>query len=172
MRSVSEINRASLRRWTGLAKAPAIADFINEELANGLDKIVIFAIHQQVIEMLLSSIPGSVALYGKTTKDYERYINGFQGKIKGFEPNVMIAQLTVASTAITLTASCNVAFAEYNYVPKDLEQAWGRCHRSGQTRPVLARLFSLKSSVDEDISRVIMRKARDLNSFNAAVAEK
>jgi 3,4-dihydroxy-2-butanone 4-phosphate synthase len=41
----------SLRRFVGLAKVPAICDIIHNELENhAYDKIVLFAVHQSVIE--------------------------------------------------------------------------------------------------------------------------
>lgn len=170
MQAIQEIHLASLRRWTGIAKAPAIAEFINEELANGLDKIVIFAIHTDVINTLNDMIPGSAAISGKVPlKERQRAIDAFQGKVPGYNPRVIIIQLEMGSTAITLTASCNVAFAEFDYVPKNIEQAMKRCHRQGQTRSVLARLFALAGSVDEDIARTILRKTKHLTEFNSAL---
>jgi SWI/SNF-related matrix-associated actin-dependent regulator 1 of chromatin subfamily A len=176
IRAISEadqIHIASLRKWTGIAKAPAVAAYLLEELENGLDKVVIFAIHRDVIKILQNALPDSVAITGDTKdRDRKRYIDAFQGRVPDFNPRVLIANMDIASTALTLTASCNVVFAESSWVPKDLEQAAARCHRNGQTRPVLARVFSLKGSVDEQVTRTLVRKIRTISEFNQSLITK
>ncbi len=168
--SVAEVHLASLRKWTGVAKAPAVADYLLEELNSGLDKVVVFAVHQEVIETLLAKLPGSVALYGPVPdKQRQHYIKAFQGRIPGDDPPVIIIQMEIGSSALTLTSACNVVFAESSWVPRDMEQAAARCHRNGQKRPVLARLFSLKGSLDEKINKTLVRKIRQISSFNSSL---
>lgn len=170
IKAADEIHLASLRKWTGIAKAPAVADYLLEELNAGLDKVVVFAIHQEVIETLLAKLPDSVALYGPVSNaQRQHYIKAFQGKVEGFSPRVIIIQMDIGSAVLTLTQACNVVFAESSWVPKDMEQAAARCHRNGQTRPVLARVFSLKGSVDEQVSRTLVRKIKQIASFNEAL---
>lgn len=173
LQGVSDMHLGTLRRWTGVAKAPAIADQVNADLADGMDRIVLFALHREVFDILLRDIPGSVALRGDTPERMrQRYIDGFQGRIPGFAPNVILCHVDIASTALTLTASCNVGMAEQTWVVKDTLQAIKRCHRIGQPRPVLARVFSLAGSVDEQIGATLARKARELTAFDKALERK
>lgn len=159
---------ASLRRWTGIAKAQAVAELLYEELDGGLDKVVVFAIHREVIQTIVSWIPwAAVALHGDTPqRQRQSIIDAFQSD---GGPRVLICQLTIASTALTLTAAANVIFAETSWTPADLAQAAKRCHRIGQDRPVLARVVSLKGSIDDIVSATLIRKAKHISDFELAV---
>lgn len=169
LQAIGEMHLASLRRWTGIAKAPAVVDFVKEELEGGLDKLVLFALHTEVFD-ILAQIPGSYAINGRTKQsDRQRFIDGFQGKLVGFNPQVLICHVEIASTALTLTASAHVSFAETLWVPKDVLQAAKRCHRIGQSRPVLARTFSLAGSSDETVGAVLTRKLRETTAFEKAM---
>jgi SWI/SNF-related matrix-associated actin-dependent regulator 1 of chromatin subfamily A len=170
--AVDKMHIATYRKWTAIAKAPAVVDYLKMELDGGLEKVVVFAHHSEVIEYLRDNLPDSVALYGKTPLGLrQRYIDGFRGRLPDFNPRVFIANLEIASTALTLTSASSVVFAESSWVPKDMEQAAARCHRNGQTRPVLARIFSLKGTVDAMIERALVRKIKTIQSFNDAITD-
>lgn len=175
MRAAKEIHISSLRMWTGLAKAPAVAQQICTDFENGLDKTVLFAVHRETIKILHAGIPGSAVIDGRTSeKEANRLIDIFQGRVTptlNASPLVcLIIQLDKGNAALTLTAACHVSFCETNWVPKDLIQAIGRVRRIGQTRPVLARIFSLKGSVDAQISATLARKTREISVIDNALA--
>lgn len=157
---------STLRRYTGLQKVQGVADIIASELeANAYDKIVIFAIHRDVIEGLRVRLKsfGPVALYGGYTADKQQSnIDRFQNRASC---RVLIANIQCAGTAVTLTASHQVAFIEQDWVPGNNAQAVMRCHRIGQTRPVYVRFFGLADSVDERIAKVLKRKTKDLTAI-------
>jgi SWI/SNF-related matrix-associated actin-dependent regulator of chromatin subfamily A-like protein 1 len=152
---------ARLRRLTGIAKAGATVDLLRHELASGaLAKVVVFAHHREVLRTLAAGLTryGMVAIDGDTSpRRRQQVIDRFQS-----EPatRAFIGQITAASTAITLTAASHVVFAEASWVPADNLQAAKRCHRIGQTRPVLVRFISLAGSLDEAITAVLRRKTR------------
>ena len=150
---------ASLLKWTGIAKAPAVAEAIRTDMENGMKKIVIFAKHTEVFEILQKGIPGLQVINGKTPEKKRQWIiDSFQGRVADSDPPAIACHIDIASTALTLTASCDVAFAETGWVPKDVIQAAKRCHRIGQNKPVLARVFSLKGSLDEIVSGVLVHR--------------
>ena len=70
-------------------------------------------------------------------------------------------------TAITLTASHHVAFVEASWTPADNLQAAKRCHRIGQSRPVIVRMFSLAGSIDEVVTRSLARKTQMISQLEA-----
>ena len=169
--ALDEIHLATLRKWTGIAKAPAVAEYLRMDLAAGMKKCVVFAVHRDVIQTLADALPGSAVIHGDISqKKRDQAIDAFQGRNAGWNPRVMICNIDIASTALTLTAADNVVFAESSWVPKDLQQAIKRVHRQGQTKPVLARLFSLQGSVDEQIGARLVQKARITAIFNQAIA--
>lgn len=169
---------STLRRYVGLQKVQACADIIVEELKNNAyEKIVIFAIHRDVIEALrlrmAGAIPGKsgrrdfnfnpVTLYGGTPAE-KRQIN-----IDKFQKNpkcrVFIGNIQAAGTSITLTSANQVFFVEQSFVPGDNAQAAKRCHRIGQTKPVFVRVAGLADSYDERMSQMLKRKMRDLTDI-------
>jgi SWI/SNF-related matrix-associated actin-dependent regulator 1 of chromatin subfamily A len=150
---------ASLLRWTGVAKAPAVAEAIRTDMENGLKKIVVFARHKDVFTILEKQIPGAVSITGDTPdRKRQEIIDTFQGRVPNKDIGALLCHIDIASTALTLTASCDVGFAETGWVVKDILQAVKRCHRIGQTKPVLAKIYSLKGSLDEAVSDTIVRK--------------
>lgn len=157
---------STLRRYIGLAKLPRVLDIIEEELAtNQYQKIVLFAVHHQVIEQtrqrLLKYHP--VTLYGKTTPHKRQWnVDKFQNEK---HCRVCIAQVVAAGTTITLTAAHEVAFLEADWVPGTNAQALMRCHRIGQKYKVRARFFTCAGSVDEDVMRAVVHKTREITKI-------
>jgi SWI/SNF-related matrix-associated actin-dependent regulator 1 of chromatin subfamily A len=154
---------STLRRYTGLQKVPGVAEIVKDELTNNAyDKVVIFAIHRDVIEGLRARLQpfGAVTLYGGFTMEKQ------QANIDRFQRNpkcrVMIANILCAGTAVTLTAAHQVVFVEQDWVPGNNAQAVMRCHRIGQSRPVFVRFYGLADSIDERVSKILKRKARDI----------
>ena len=175
LKAVDEMHLASLRKWTGVAKAQAVAELIAYELKHGLKKIALFVNHRDVFTILQAGIPGSVAIHGGVKNgdkpgQRQYLIDAFQGKIAGFDPPVILVHTEIASTAISLTAANEVGLVEQTWVQKDTDQAIARCWRNGQTRPVSARVFSLAGSSDEAVGATLARKARETGQFNAAMA--
>jgi len=154
---------STLRRYIGLAKLTSCLDIIEEELATKkIDKIVLFAIHQQVIELARTRMRKfhAVTLYGGTpAKRRQEHIDAFQNDK---HTRVFIGQVAAAGTGITLTRANEVAFLEADWVPANNAQAAMRCHRVGQTRAVRVRFFTCAGSVDEDVMRVVVHKTREI----------
>jgi SWI/SNF-related matrix-associated actin-dependent regulator of chromatin subfamily A-like protein 1 len=152
---------ATLRRLTGMAKAPAIASMLAEELkGQQYNKVIVFAHHRDVIEKLHQELRefGCVVITGSTTQ------SGRAAAIDRFQddPNcrVFIGQIQACATAITLHAAHHVVFAEASWTPSDNVQAAKRAHRIGQNRPVIVRMIGLAGSIDEAVTAVLARKSR------------
>lgn len=154
---------ATLRRMTGLQKVKAVAELVRSELESGAyKKIIIFGIHQEVIESLHRELTdfGAVTLYGKTpAKQRQENIDRFQGQVSC---RVFIGNITAAGTAITLTSASQVLFIEQDWCPANNAQAACRSHRRGQEHPVFVRFAGLADSIDEKITSVLRRKTQDL----------
>ena len=161
---------ASLRKWTGLAKAPAVVEYIKADFDAGMDRIVVFAWHRDVMTYLGEHLPNSAIINGSVSpKNKEAILQEFK---KSDTIRSLILQMTVASTAINLVNACNAAVAEPPWVPSDLSQALARLHRQGQIRPVTAKLFSLQGSFDETVVNVLARKLRITGKFHTDISTK
>lgn len=157
---------ATLRRLTGILKLAPALELLGAELADGaLDKVIVFAVHREVVERLRLGLDGfgAVMVHGGTPhKSRQDAIDRFQA-----DPGtrVFVGQVQACGTAINLTAADNVVFVESSWVPADNAQAASRAHRIGTTRPVLARFLALAHSVDELVQEALTRKARAISQI-------
>jgi SWI/SNF-related matrix-associated actin-dependent regulator 1 of chromatin subfamily A len=154
---------STLRRFNGLQKVEPVAEMIAEELEQGAyDKVVLFCVHRDVIELLRRRLRrfGAVTLYGGLNAcAKQRNVDKFQHSPKC---RVFIGNILAAGTAITLTASNQVVFVEQEWTPGHNAQAAMRCHRIGQDRPVTVRFVTIVDSIDEKITGILRRKTRDI----------
>jgi SWI/SNF-related matrix-associated actin-dependent regulator of chromatin subfamily A-like protein 1 len=173
MAYVQSTHLSSLRKWTGVAKAPAVAESIREDMANGLERVVIFAVHREVIKILGNTIPNNRIINGDTPQKERQYIiDAFQGRVPHDHPRAVICQIDIASTNLTLTAAHDVAFAETTWVPKDVWQGVRRCRRIGQRYPVLAKIYSLQGSLDEVVGTTLARKAMQNSEIETQLSQR
>lgn len=154
---------ATLRRYIGLQKVDAVAKLVHSELKNkAYDKIVIFAIHRDVIVALYEALREfkPVTLYGRTKPESrQESIDKFQNRK---DCRVFLGNIIAAGTAITLTAAHHVLFVEQDWVPGNNAQAAMRCHRIGQKNKVSVRVVGLADSFDERLARLLKLKTQDL----------
>ena len=168
--AVGQMHLSTLRRWTGVAKAPAVVELMQAEL-EAIDKIVVFAVHRRVIRMLAQGLgPIAAVIDGSTPQSTrQRTIDAFQNTPL---PRVLICQINVAGTALTLHRASRVVFAETTWVPADVAQAAKRTHRIGQRHSVLASVVSLAGSIDEVVGAVLLRKARELGELDNLISRR
>ena len=149
------------RRLCGMAKAKPVADLLYQELEDGgLDKVVIFAHHKDVVDLIARDLErfGVRTITGATpAKDRAAYVEHFQT-----DPSVrvIVANIVAGGVGITLTAAADVVFAEQSWTPGDNAQAADRCHRIGQTRRVRVRFMALAGTIDEAITQSLRQKIR------------
>jgi SWI/SNF-related matrix-associated actin-dependent regulator 1 of chromatin subfamily A len=153
---------STLRRYVGLQKVPAVIDLVKDELDSGLDKVIIFAIHRDVVEGLRKGLQkyGAVTVYGGTPPvKRDHNIARFMTEKKC---RVFIAHPT-AVIGTNLTSACIVLMLECDWVPGNNAQAIDRAIRIGQTRPVLVRYVVLAGDeMDRRVQQVLRRKTSDL----------
>lgn len=157
---------ATLRHFYGVAKAQTIAPMIKSELENNPDmKLVVFAYHKEVIEILRTAfapkntivIEGSVPM----AKRHE-LTNRFQTDPAA---RLLIGQYIACGEGLTLTAAHHALFVEYDWSPEKNRQSAARLRRIGQTKKVLARMVSLVGSLDEQITNICFRKANMISAL-------
>lgn len=157
---------STLRKYTGLQKLDPVAKMITSELTNKqYQKIVVFAVHRDVVEGLRQRLTAfrAVSLYGGTAPGKRDHnIRKFMTDPKC---RVFIGNIQSAGTGITLTSAHQVLFLESSWVPGDNAQAAMRCHRIGQEMPVTVRFVGLKNSLDQRISKILKQKTRDLTEI-------
>ncbi|TWA89546.1 DEAD/DEAH box helicase [Bradyrhizobium stylosanthis] len=162
---LAEIEKAigpHLRRLTGLAKVAPFAAWLKEQFEDGLDKVVVFAWHHEVIDALAKAFPRKcVVIDGRNSpaqRDERR--DAFMKDHKVFG---CIGQIIATGEAIDLSAADQVIFIEADWVPGNNDQCAHRVVNVNKSVSTLARFASLPGSIDSDIQSTNARKARDLS---------
>ena len=156
---------ATLRRYTLMAKLPAIAEQITEDLTtNQIPKLTVFGIHKIGIKWLAEKLRqfNPITITGDTPAEKRQpNIDKFQS-----DPSVRLILGNIDAMGTGVDGLQNVCdeciFIEESWVPSQNAQAVMRLCRIGQKNPVRARVFSLFGSVDERVTDVLTDKTREL----------
>ena len=151
---------AAVRKMMGVAIAPQVADWVHMLIDGGEEKIVVFAWHIEVLNILERSLQkhGVVRIDGSTsTENRSNYVKTFveNPKIKVIIGNM---QAMGIGTDGLQHASCHALVAEPDWVPGNNEQAIDRLDRGGQQRTVQADLFVAPGSIGEKILGSALKK--------------
>jgi len=159
LNSIDDSVARRLRRLLGLAKVPALTEWLLERFEDSNEKILIYGWHTEVLETIAHALR-------KVTK--VAYVDGRVPPRKRTEQEELfqndpdcgafVGQIIAAGEALTLTAASEILFAEYSWVPKDNDQVIGRIERIGQKNSMLVRYAVVPDSLDETIAAVVTRK--------------
>lgn len=162
---LEDVELATLRRLTAVAKIAPVAELVHDELFGGIEKIVLFGHHRELLEGLNDRLGefNPAVIHGGIPKDKRQaQVDKFQN-----DPTcrVFVGQIDAAGMGITLTAASQLLMVEASWVPSKNQQAIDRISRIGQTENCLARFVGLAGSIDEIVMRVQSRKAEALNAL-------
>ena len=149
-----------VRRQMGLAMAPSIAGYAKVLLDGGEDKLVLFAWHIEVMNMLEEALAKwhPVRVDGSTSpKNREHAIHTF---ITDPRCHIILGNLLSLGTGVDgLQSVANHAIiAEPDWTPGNNVQACDRLNRGGQTRTVQCDLMVAPGSIAEKILATAVRK--------------
>lgn len=141
------------RHELALSKVPMAVEHVNRLLEAG-EKVIVFAIHRDVVQQLYEAWPQAARIIGgMAPKKVEAEKLRFQGdKDKGIPPepecNVILGNLKAAGVGHTLTEATVVVFVEMWSVPGDMEQCEDRAHRIGLEHNVLIQYLVVQGTMD------------------------
>lgn len=149
---------SKIRHLSAIRKAPSAITYI-KDLFESVDKIVIFAHHHDVIDMLVRGLANYnvVKIDGTDNpNNRQKAVDDFQNvpEIRGF-----IGSIRAAGTGFTLTASSNVVFVEFDWSPGVMFQAEDRCHRYGAKSSVLVHYLLVDDTIDSRLAKINTEKA-------------
>ena len=137
-------------------------DFLCQELSQIChrgEKALLFSQYPRVsLAPLLPRLqPFAPALFDGSLKDYARaeLIYSFQEQDV---PRLLCMSLKAGSTGITLTRANHVYHLDHWWNATAADQAEGRAHRIGQTRPVHVKTLLCRGTVEERIARMLAEK--------------
>lgn len=154
---------ARLLRMTGEAKVPATVAYLKDLLSSGVDKVVVFARHREVIRRLEEGmkLEGVVVYHGGMSDDQKKEaVDAFR---REGGARVFVGQIAAAGTGINgLQDTCStVVFAELSWVPGEMGQAVDRCHRLGQTAEcVNVHMLHVHGTLESAVLAVLERKEK------------
>jgi SWI/SNF-related matrix-associated actin-dependent regulator 1 of chromatin subfamily A len=162
---LEDVELATLRRLTALAKIAPVTELVRAELVGGVEKFVLFGHHRELLDGLndgLASFQPAMIHGGVAKSQRQAEVDRFQRDPKC---RVFVGQIDAAGLGYTLTAASNLLMVEASWTPSKNAQAIDRISRIGQTEACLARFVGLAGSVDEIVMRVQARKAEALNAL-------
>jgi hypothetical protein len=141
---------SSARRALAEAKVGAALEMA-EDFADQDEPLVAFSCHTAPLEAL-GALDKWAVLDGRTSeKERTGAVNAFQaGELNGIAANI-----TVASTSITLTRACHCLFVDQAWSPSDNEQAEDRLARIGQKRGVLVHRLVADHALDRRVCELL-----------------
>lgn len=162
---------SSARRILGEAKAPAVADYIDDLIDSGVGKLVVAAWHHSVLDFLRAKLShhGLVYMDGSTSAVAK------QGAVDAFQKNpkikIILGQKQPLGEGWTLTEAQDVVDAEFDWVPSRNGQLFDRVHRMGQRGDhVICHVPVVPGTLDERILATAIRKDQHIYKALDAVA--
>lgn len=151
---------AVVRRMMGIALAPQIANYVTMLLDGGEEKLVVFAWHIEVLNILEASLAkhGVIRIDGSTSSTQKA------AKVRQFakDPSkqVIIGNMLSMGTGVDglQEVAWHALIAEPDWVAGNNEQAFDRLDRGGQTRRVQGDIFVAPNSFAEKILASALRK--------------
>jgi len=160
-----------VRKQMGLAIAPQVVDFAKMCIDGGDDKLVIFAWHIEVLNILEERL----ARYGVLRIDGSTSAKQKMIRVKTFQQDprfkIMLGNTLSLGTGTDglQNVSCHALLAEPEWVPGNNEQAIDRLDRGGQTRTVQADLFVAPGSL---LERILVRSLEKRKNTHKALDER
>lgn len=160
-------HEAEFRIACALAKVPALADEVTNAIEGELlDRVVVFGHHVEPLKTLARTLTErgieAHVLNGSTgPKDRVR----IQEKFRQGEFPVLCANIMTAGTAIPLHWASHCYFLELAWTPADNVQAAFRLVHVTKAEPVTAAVVTWPGSFDDRISKVLMRRVRELSAM-------
>jgi SNF2 family DNA or RNA helicase len=152
---------STLRRLIAQAKAPAVAQRVKEEVEGGADRILVFGCHveplREVARVLGEAGIKTGLILGETPAPKR---DAYQTALKEGGLQVLVGNVLAMGTGLNMQSARRAVFLDASWSPAQNKQAIGRIFRAGQTRPCHITFYGLAGSVDDDVTRVLARKAR------------
>jgi SWI/SNF-related matrix-associated actin-dependent regulator of chromatin subfamily A-like protein 1 len=151
---------AVVRREMGVAMAPSVADYVDLLLLGGERKLVVFAWHVEVLNILEQRFRkhGVVRIDGSTSPtSREKLVQKFVA-----DPSIDIClgnmlAMGIGTDGLQLVSS-HALIAEPDWTPGNNVQAFDRLDRGGQTNQVQGDIFVVQDSFAERILASALRK--------------
>jgi SWI/SNF-related matrix-associated actin-dependent regulator 1 of chromatin subfamily A len=157
---------STARRLLGEAKAPSVADYIEELLDSGVRKVVVGALHRSVLGILRERLTKYGLTYldgGTSPKAKQKAADDFQQSDK---IRIILGQIGVIGEGWTLTEAQDAVLAEPDYTPGKNTQFLDRIHRLGQRgQYLIGHVPIVAGTLDERVISTAVRKDQSIHKM-------
>lgn len=158
----------TMKRLTAEAKVPETIEMAKQLLAEGR-KVVLFTDHTKAFDAFVSALGnyGVVSIDGRTPAKWRTtVVEGFQTDMS---VRVFVGNIKAAGVGITLTASQDVIFNDFTWLPADIHQAEDRVHRIGTVGTV--NIFYVADTnliLDQLLCERLAERSAEIASFEGS----
>jgi SNF2 family DNA or RNA helicase len=153
---------ATVRRELGIAKVSVLTPWINDFLEGG-EKLLVFAYHSDVVKAIAEATQkwNPAVIWGGTPM-HKRQLE--VDKLQTDEScRLFFVNIHAAGVGFTMTRAHDVAFAELDWVPSQIEQCEDRACRIGQTAEQINSYFLVANgSLDARIAQAAKAKEENI----------
>ena len=156
-RSAALVKIGYLLRLTAKLKRHGVTDWIDNFLASTDEKLVVFSMHTQMVNMLHRRYrDNSVVVQGGVSMaDRKIAVDQFQHQK---DVRIFIGNIRAAGVGITLTAATHCAFTDLPWTPGELAQGEDRIHRIGQKNTTFIHYLIARKTIEEDLCARLQEK--------------
>lgn len=151
-----------VRKLLALAKVPRIVEYADIVLNGGENRLVIFMLHIEAIDMIAEMLQKKgVVVFPVTGRVNFKKRDEMRKVFQSADPRkiVWLGQIRASGVGLTLTKAARAGMGEVSWSPADNEQAMDRIHRISQTRHVDIDILTFPHSVEGSVIRANGRKA-------------
>lgn len=153
MRASEELSNV-LRQYTGIAKAPYVADFVRM-LIESDEPVVLYGWHRTVYDIWQARLKDFKPVMYTGSESPNQKAAARDAFVSGRSP-ILIMSLRSGAGLDGLQHRCRtVVFGELDWSPGVLDQCAGRVHRDGQEHPVMAYYLLADHGSDPIIADVL-----------------
>lgn len=157
LKAESLVRLGYLKRLAALSKIKSVLNWIDNYFERSNDKLVLFCIHQKIIQIIHERYKTKTVMVDGTTpmRKRQQYVDAFQ---TNKEVKLFLGQIKAAGVGLTLTAASTVGFVELDWVPANHAQAEDRIHRIGQKESCDIFYFVAQDTIEIDLCDIIQDK--------------
>ncbi len=156
---------AAARRQMGIAMAPQVADYVDMLLDGGEDKLVVFAWHIEVMDILEKHLARWGVIRVDGSDGAKRKYTKVQEFINDPKKHIILGNVLSLGTGTDglQRVSCHGLMAEADWTHGNNEQCADRLDRGGQSRTVQFDIFVAPGSIAEKVLAAALRDAQITN---------
>lgn len=161
MRAEELVKYSALKKLSAIGKRAAVSLWIENFLEDGDKKLVVFAHHTDVVDMIANDWDALKITGATPMQQRQDAVDRFQN-----DPSrrIIVCNIRAGGVGITLTAASDVLFVEQDWNPGTHDQAEDRVNRIGQRNACTAWYMIGTDTIDEDIAALIDQKRRVVNA--------